>query len=351
MRTVVFDATEARGPRLRGWSRYVACLARALDGAVTAIAGRLPAGVPEVLWEQAGLPRVLRRRSAALVHAPNCFLPLARPCPGVVTIHDLAFEAFPRDFAPRTRWKYATFAPAAARSAERIIVPSSFTRDDLVARYRVDAARVRVIPEAPALALGPAEPPPGDYLLAVGDVRDKKNLGMLVEAGRRLGVRVVLAGVGDAGPLAAPHVEATGWVDDARLDALMRGAAVLVHPSLYEGFGLVVVEAMARGTPVACADATALPETAAGAAELFDPHDVESVAAAIERAMARSGELAELGRARAAELSWERTAAATRAVYEELLWGSRSSSCRSTRPSGCGPACPRPRARAPTRSS
>jgi len=317
MSTVILDVSEAQGARLRGWSRYVACLAAALGDAVTPVAGRVRG--PEVLWEQGGLPRALRRRRASLVHAPNCFLPLARPCPGVVTIHDLAFEAFPEDFAPRTRWKYATFTPAAARSAERVIVPSSFTRDDVVRRYGAAPEKVRVIPEAPALPVGDAPAPGGEYLLAVGDVRAKKNLGVLAEAARRLGVRLVLAGIGDAGPLAGPGVEATGWVDDARLDALMRGASVLVHPSRYEGFGLVVVEAMARGTPVACADATALPETAAGAAELFDPDDPADVTAAIERAAARRDELSRLGRARAAELSWARTAALTREVYEELL--------------------------------
>jgi glycosyltransferase involved in cell wall biosynthesis len=316
---IVLDVSEARQERLRGWSRYAAELARALGGAVVPVAGRLPGAVPELLWEQAGLPRALRRRRAALVHAPNCFLPLRRPCPGVVTIHDLAFEAFPADFAPRTRWKYATFTPRAARSAERVICDSAFAAGDVAARYGVDRDRIRVVPLAPSLPPGDAPVPAGDYVLAVGDVRAKKNLGVLVEATRRLGVRLVLAGLGDPGPLAAPHVEATGWVDDARLDALMRGARVLAHPSLYEGFGLVLVEAMARGTPVACADATALPETAGGAAELFDPHDPAAVAAALERAVARRDELAALGRARAASLSWARTAALTRAVYEELL--------------------------------
>ena len=319
MATVLLDVSDARGPHLRGWSRYVDNLARALGDAVVPVA---PAGGgrgPEVLWEQVGLARAAARRGAALVHAPNCFLPLRRPCPGVVTVHDLAFEAFPGDFAPRTRLKYRGLTPLAVRSAERVIVPSAFTGHDVVARYGIDPGKVRVIPEAPALPLGALEPPPGDYLLAVGDLRAKKNLGVLVAAARRLGMRLVLAGLGEAGPLAAPHVEATGWVDDARLDALMRGAAALVHPSLYEGFGLVLVEAMARGTPVACADATALPETAGAAAELFDPRSAAAVAAAIVRAIERRDELAALGRARVAELSWERTAAQTLAVYEELL--------------------------------
>jgi glycosyltransferase involved in cell wall biosynthesis len=315
---VVLDVTEGLDPRPRGWARYVVALARALGDAVTPVAGRL-AG-PELLWEQVGLPRALRRRGAALVHAPNCFLPLRRPCPGVVTIHDLAFEALPGDFAPLTLRKYRWFAPRAARSAERVIVPSPFTGRDVIERYGVRPSKVRIVPEAPVLPVGDAPPPPGEYLLAVGDVRVKKNLGVLAQAARRLGVRLVVAGVdaGGAARLRGPGVEVTGWVDDGRLDALMRGASVLVHPSLYEGFGLVVVEAMARGVPVACADATALPETAGGAAELFDPRDPEAVAAAIERARARRDELAARGRARAAQLTWDRTAALTRRVYAEL---------------------------------
>ena len=300
---------------------------------MTPVSGRLRG--PELLWEQVGLPRALRRRSASLVHAPNCFLPLVRPCPGVVTVHDLAFEAFPDDFAPRTRWKYATFVPRCAASAERVIVPSTFTRDDLVHRYGIAPSKIHVIPEAPALPTpGEGQSPDkrggrpisgegqsldkrggtvprqtwrgGPFVLAVGDVRGKKNLGVAEEAARRLGIDLVVVGMGS--PL--------GYVGDEELDALMRDAACLVHPSLYEGFGLVILEAMARGTPVACADATALPETAGGAAELFDPHDPADCARAIERAIAAGGDR---GKARAAEFSWERTAALTREVYEELL--------------------------------
>jgi alpha-1,3-rhamnosyl/mannosyltransferase len=330
MPSVVLDASEARADHPRGWGRYVRELAAHLDG-VVAVAGRLRG--PEILWEQVGLVRALRRRGAALVHAPNCFLPLERPCPGVVTIHDLAFEAHPEDFAPRTRWKYRTFAPASARSAERVICVSRFTARDVVERYGVDPARVRVVPNAPALARGSAPPPPGPYLLAVGDLRAKKNLGVLVTAFRALRARglehrLVLAGAdgGDGPRLRAlagdAPVELTGYVSDARLDALLRGADLLVHPATYEGYGLVVAEAMARGTPVACAHAGALPETAGDAGELFDPHDPAAVAAAIERVVgdrARREQLAAAGRERAATLSWAETARRTRAVYEELL--------------------------------
>jgi glycosyltransferase involved in cell wall biosynthesis len=323
MPTVAIDARDARAEPLRGWGRHALELIRHLPEALppgTALQEMLGGGrAPEVVWEQFGLPHALRRQRAALVHAPNCFLPLRRPCPGVVTIHDLAFECYPEDFSRRTGAKYRFFAPRAARSAERVICVSRFTADDVVTRYGIDEAKVRVVPNAPALAAGDSAPPPGPYVLAVGDLRAKKNLGRLVAAWQRSGVphRLVLAGLGTME--VPPGVELTGYVDDARLDALMRGADLLVHPSLYEGFGLVVLEAMTRGTPVAAARATALPETAGDAAVLFDPFDVDDIAQAIVRALDERDELAARGRARAAAFSWDATARATAAVYQELL--------------------------------
>lgn len=334
---MIVDARDAAAPDARGWGRYArelfAALERTRPDGIEIV--RLEAGGagPEVLWEQISLPRILRRRSADLVHSPNCFLPLRRPCPGVVTVHDLAFEAHPEDFSRRTGLKYRALARRAAHSAERVIVPSQFTRDDLARRWKIDPQKVRVIAEAPALPITDAEPPPGPYLLAVGDLRLKKNLARLVEAFRALhedGLphRLVLAGAdqGQAASLLATAgnapVELTGYVDDSRLDALMRGADALVHPSLYEGFGLVIAEAMARGVPVACAAAGALPETAGGAALLFDPHDVAGMAAsiiAITGDRSRRTDLAERGLARAAELSWDAAAERTAHVYRELL--------------------------------
>jgi glycosyltransferase involved in cell wall biosynthesis len=336
---VAFDASDAVAPDPRGWGRYAACLLEALrerrDASLEPLV-RTGRG-PEAWWEQVSLPRELRRVGADLVHAPNCFLPLRRPCPGVVTIHDLAFEAHPDDFSRRTGWKYRFVTPRAARSAERVICPSAFTRDDLAARYGIDPGKVRVIPEAPALPMAEEEPPPGPYLLAVGDLRRKKNLARLVRAFARLhadGIphRLVLAGFdagegerlqAEAGP--AP-LELTGYVPDARLDALLRGAELVVYPSVYEGFGLVLLEAMARRTPVACADATALPATAGDAAVLFDPLDEEAMAAAIRRPLedaALRERLVERGRERVAGMSWARVAEQTAAVYREAVLASR----------------------------
>jgi glycosyltransferase involved in cell wall biosynthesis len=343
MAPIVIDARDAVATELRGWGRYARELVSALlagaagDLDVVAVERGMPG--PEFVFEQVGLPLLLARRGAALVHAPNCFLPLLRPCPGVVTINDLAFETWPEDFAPRTRAKFKLIARLAARSAERIICPSQFTANDVCRRYRVDPGKVRVIPDAPAVRVRGSHGanPDGPYLLAVGDLRRKKNLGALVTAFVRareadgLPHRLVLAGVdcGEgprlrelAGGAGGAPVELAGYVNDERLDELLAGAELLVHPSLYEGFGLVVLESMARGTPVLAARATALPETGGEAAAYFepdDPSDLEHQLRSLLGNRARLEALSDRGRRWAAEFSWERTARETASVYRELL--------------------------------
>jgi glycosyltransferase involved in cell wall biosynthesis len=337
---IAIDGRDACAPEPRGWGRYARCLIDAFwrpgvtDGLELDVIRDGGAG-PEVAFEQLKLPLRLRRSGAALVHVTNCFLPLRRPCPGVVTIHDLAFDAWPEDFSWSTGIKYRLIAPRAARSAELVICPSEFTRRDLRERYGIDASKVRVIPEAPALVLGNAaaavEQP---YLLAVGDLRRKKNVAALVRAfaelhrERAIPHRLVLAGAdaGEGSRLRAlagdSPVELTGYVDDASLDALIRGAELLVHPSLYEGFGLVVLEAMARGTPVLAARAGAVPETAGDAAAYFDPGDSDALRAALGELLsdpARRARMSALGLEWASRFSWERTARETVDVYRALL--------------------------------
>jgi glycosyltransferase involved in cell wall biosynthesis len=321
MSVVAIDARDAFIEPLRGWGRYAKELIGHLPPDLETRVFEAGDIGPEVWFEQVTLPRALRREGAALIHATNCFLPLRRPCPGVVTIHDLAFEEHRDDFARTTGAKYRYFAPRAARGAQRVICVSEFTAGDVVHRYGVDASKIRVVPNAPSLPIGSAPVPEGEpYVLAVGDLRAKKNLRRLVEAWGQLGTghRLVLAGLGDLDGLPAA-VETVGYVDDGRLDALMRGADVLVHPSLYEGFGLVLLEAMARGVPVAAAAATALPETGGDAAVYFDPLDAGAMARAIHEALGARADLARRGRVRAAQFSWQRTADETVAVYRELL--------------------------------
>ncbi len=335
MATVTIDASDAYAVNPQGSGRYlVELLAAFAAGAAGDLVIDRQSGwkrLPEVAWEQVGLP--LRARGSAVLHAPNCFLPLRRPCPGVVTIHDLAFLTHPGDFHPRTRLKYTRLARLAARSAERVICVSQYTAGDVVARYGVAAERIRVIGLAPSLAAGDDPPPAGPYLLGVGDLRAKKDYATLVAAWRRLRAaglphRLVLAGR-DGGEGArlreaagGEPLELTGYVSDAALDALMRGADLFVHPSRHEGFGLVLLEAMARGVPVLAARATALPETAADAAAYFEPGGVAELADLMRRLLADAAARAQLvarGRARVAACTWEQAARATADVYRELI--------------------------------
>ena len=352
-----FDARDALHADLRGWGRYAADLLAALrrrddvDVRPHAGGGRLP----ELAWEQVGWPARLLGDRPDLLHAPNCFLPLVRPCPGVVTVHDLAFETHPDDFSPRTGWKYRTFTRRAVLSAEAVICVSRATADDVLARYGADPARLHVVPNGPSLPrfdgpsraagvagdpgptdardpAGPTADPDRPYLLAIGDLRAKKNLERLADAWRLSGLphRLVIAGAGGAardpatpeGRLAAAlrarGVELPGYLPDAELDALLSGAAALVHPSLFEGFGLVVLEAMVRGVPVACSDVPSLRETAGGAAALFDPRDVEDLARGLHDVVDRGATLGPAGAARAAGFSWDRAAEQTVGVYRSV---------------------------------
>lgn len=328
-----FDARDALHADLRGWGRYAADLLAALrrredvDVRPHAGGGRLP----EIAWEQLGWPARLLDDRPDVLHAPNCFLPLVRPCPGVVTVHDLAFETHPDDFSPRTGWKYRTFTRRAVASAEAVICVSRATAVDVLERYGADPDRIHVVPNGPSLPRSGGAPSAADrpYLLAIGDLRAKKNLERLADAWRLSGVehRLVVVGAGGAardpatpeGRLAAGlrarGVELPGYLPDAELDRLLSGADLLVHPSLFEGFGLVVLEAMARGVPVACSAIPSLRETAGGAAELFDPRDVEDIARGITDALGRRADLGPKGLARSAGFSWDRAAEETVAVY------------------------------------
>ena len=268
----------------------------------------------DVWWYPVRLPRAASKLD--VLHCPTFRGPFRSSVPVVVTIHDLAVLRHPGTFNQWTR-RYSRLAvPRVARAARLVIAVSEFTRRELVELLGVDETRIRVVPNAvgpPFEPDGPAEE--GEYVLAVGTLEPRKNLAAAQQAAERLGVELRVAGARGWGGV---HVD--GWlgrVSDEQLAALYRGAGCLVYPSLYEGFGLPVLEAMACGTPVVTSAGGATEEVAGGAAVLVDPHDPASIADGIERAQARRDELAALGLRRAAEFTWERVAAETRRVYEE----------------------------------
>jgi glycosyltransferase involved in cell wall biosynthesis len=267
----------------------------------------------DTAWYLGALP--LAARNDDVLHVPGHRGPLLSPAPLVVTIHDLAVFRHPETFNRWTRTYSRAFLPRLARSATRVIAVSEFTAREAVELLGVAKDRVQVIPhgvEAPFEPYGPAAG--GDYVLAVGTLEPRKNLPRVILAAERAGLDVrVVGGVGwgDVG------VESSGFVSDEELARLYRGATCLVYPSLYEGFGLPVLEAMASGTPVVTSKNTALAELTGDAAVLVDPLDVEEIAAGITEAVRRREELRAAGLERAAAFSWEAAARATADVYRE----------------------------------
>jgi glycosyltransferase involved in cell wall biosynthesis len=360
---IAFDATP-----LEAWSSGVARYTEQLLSALVArgdgrsyallagrrLSGRLPPGALEpagpflpnrTVWMQLVAPLALARLRPALAHFTNSLAPLAAPCPYVVTLHDMSLFLHPHTQPAKSLVLVRPLLPAIARRAAAIITVSHSARRDLLAVLRVPPAKVHVVYEAAAPAYHALDDGADlarvraryglhtPFALYVGTLEPRKNLETLVRAfaqvqrGRpeqlvlagRLGwkyhelLRLIEAlGAGDA-------VRLLGYVPDDDLPALYNLACVLVYPSLYEGFGLPVVEAMACGTPVITSDRTSLAELGAGAALLVDPLDVEMLAARLRLVLDDADLRAELraaGFRRAAEFSWARAAAETVAVYE-----------------------------------
>lgn len=294
-------------------------------------------------WNLVGRPPLPASLSAAgVLHAPS---PVAIPpaAPGqrlVVTVHDLAFRLYPSLFPPAWRAVYRAGLRRAVRHADAIVAISRHTARDLARHARVDPARIHVIPLAASLPETAADPGavlarlkvPRPYLLFVGTLEPRKNLVRLVRAYRQAAVRLphALVLAGPAGwrtqrlhrelSLRGPgRIMLTGRVAAEDLDALYRGADAFCYPSLYEGFGLPVLEALSRGVPTVVADSSSLPEVAGDAALRANPRSVRALAGAIERVLTDRGEAARLaaaGRERAALFSWDQTARMTIRAYE-----------------------------------
>ena len=285
--------------------------------------GRLTRIARDTVWYPAALPRAAKRDRLDVLHCPTQRAPFRSRLPLVVTIHDLAVLRHPEAFNRWTR-SYSTFTlPRVARAARRIIVGSEFTRAEVIELLSVPADKLRVIPYGvgePFSADGPASG--GDFVLAVSTLEPRKNLDRLIEGFHRADLRGLELRVVGAPGWGGVRVNGAGvrWltgIGDDELARLYRGAACVAYVSLYEGFGLPVLEAMASGAPVVAPAGPPFQEFAADVAVGVDPRDASSIAAGLREAVERRSELAPLGPQRAREYSWERAAKAHLEVYRE----------------------------------
>jgi glycosyltransferase involved in cell wall biosynthesis len=264
------------------------------------------------------LPRALRGLGAALCHTQHA-LPLRAPCPCVVTVHDVSFARDPSLMGRKDRTTFRLVVPRAVRRAVRVFTVSERTKADIVELYRVPAERIVVTPNGVDPAFSPGAGAP-DFVLAVGAIQTRKNQLAALEAAAAVGLPLVVVGpVKDrtlAGELRSRGARLEGYVETERLADLYRGAACLVQPSRYEGFGLPVVEAMASGTPVVAVPDPALKEVAGDAAVLVPEAEL---AAGIHTALAERERLVAAGLERAKTFSWRTSAERTLAVYREIL--------------------------------
>ena len=343
MTRIAIDA-DVLGRRRTGDETYVAALLRELGAAeehiyaVTRRPDLVPRGIEgielparsQVLRMVFGLPHVLRQLRPDLAHFLYAIPPGYRG-QSVVTVHDLSFEHLPEVMGFKDRLLFKTQVPRSVRRAARVLTGSEWTKRDLIDRYGVAADRVVVTPYGVDPVYRPDGPrADGNYALFVGAIQPRKDPLTALEALRLVNgdLKLVLIGPDKLGADRVreavrrlgleQRVEWKGHVEREQLAALYRGAALLLFPSRYEGFGLPVVEAMASGTPVVATTAGAIPEVAGDAAVLVEPGDPVALAGGIERAIADRDRLVAAGLERARDFSWAETARQTLAVYREL---------------------------------
>lgn len=300
-----------------------------------------------VRGEQQHLPRLAAGHGCDLVHSLASTAPLRGPFVRVATIHDLNYKLVPEAHFGLRGLGMRLLVPASARRSHRLIAISTSTAHDVEAHLGVATSKIDVVPQGVSLVPPREVTPEADLrlklglgerpiLLSVSAKRPHKNLLRLLEAHARLGrdARPVLVIPGYPSPHGEElierarvlgtdeHVRLPDWVAAPDLEGLYAAAVAFVFPSLYEGFGLPVLEAMARGVPVACSNRSSLPEVAGDAALLFDPFDEDAIRVALERLLgdpALAERLREAGSEQSRRFSWEATASGTVASYERAL--------------------------------
>lgn len=302
-----------------------------------------------ILWEQLALPVLSQARRLDLLHGAVNVSPLVAPCPAVITIHDLSFVRYPQAFPAVQRVYLQTQVKRSARSARRVIAVSEATKRDVMALFGVPAERIDVVYNGVDSAFTPAAMDdirafrrrkglPERYVLHLGTLEPRKNLVRLVQAfhdARSQGatdVALILAGgkgwsyddiFAEVSRLGLEQaVLFPGYIPDDELPWWYRGAEIFCYPSLLEGFGLPVAEALACGVPVITSDRSSLPEVAGDAAWLVDPTSVDALSQALATLLTNKDQarvFAAKGPPQAARFTWRRTAEQTAAVYRKAL--------------------------------
>lgn len=301
-----------------------------------------------ILWEQAVLPFQLVKEGIDLIHSLAFVQPLFSSCPGVVTIYDLSFLLFSEGFNPWKRLYLRYMTPYSARRARRVIALSRSTKSDLSRFFRIPVKKIEVIP----CGVNPRFRPlngnlisrfrqrhrlPERMILFVGTIEQRKNVSLLLEAYAQIKKDIphalVLAGakgwgadgiLAQAEELGLADVIFAGYVEQEELPLWYNAADLLAYPSLYEGFGLPPLEAMASGTPVLASDTSSLPEVVGDAGILVDPQNADEIARAMLKVLrdkGLQGEMRRRGLERAKRFTWQGAAEETVKLYEEAMRG------------------------------
>ena len=282
-----------------------------------------------LLWNHTRVPVAQLRRNWSLYHAPSYTCPLINFCPMVLSVADISYfvrsEFYPYHLDPVRRWYYL----ASLRRADRILVPTDFSESEIRRRFPELEARIRRVylgvseffsrDDGLAKQVRGELDLPTEYVLHVGDIHPRRNLRVLAEATRRLGLPLVLVGrILRGGEAFADWPLLRSGLTRVQLKGVYSAASVFAYPSVYEGFGLPVLEAMACGVPVVSSNRSCLPEVCGDAAALVEP-DTESFADAIQRVQSDRDDYINRGLSRVRLFSWKETAKATVRVYRELI--------------------------------